>query len=297
MDNLNIYRDGSLPHVEQRMHQPNVQILRCSYWALQAWNHNNLHSPYWRLYWNRQAGARVIRNEVAHELAPDRLLLIGPNTPFTSRLGGERWSEESNILVGYPFHERGLPQADDLVGHFFVHFTIGQPYDSIEPCLYELPIGDEVLGEIALLTKALGSNRNQFDHRQSFALQALIHYSLTGVPQSDWPEAQIDARILRTFSYIDEHLSQPLRNEDFGKVANMSANAFTRLFKMKTGITPLAYLNQRRLEKASILLHHSDLTLDDIAEQCGFLDRNYFSRVFQKCFKVGPATYRKNRAV
>ena len=57
------------------------------------------------------------------------------------------------------------------------------------------------------------------------------------------------------------------------------------------------HLKQRRIEKASILLHHTDHSIDEIAELCGFGDRYYFTRVFTRQLGLGPAAYRKRRAL
>jgi transcriptional regulator GlxA family with amidase domain len=40
-------------------------------------------------------------------------------------------------------------------------------------------------------------------------------------------------------------------------------------------------------------LHHSALSIEQIAERCGFCDRYHFSRVFQKHREMGPATFRR----
>jgi AraC-like DNA-binding protein len=295
---LNTYRDGSLPAIQQEIHLSDLQILRCSYWALRSWNHTSLCSPYWRLYWNRQPGATVVWRNQDHPLQPDRLVLIAPNTPFTSRLGeGSGLDHQTNIMVGLPYRQERIPPDAGLVCHLFVHFTLGVPYDTISPRITEVLVTQDALGLVNTVTRALSAHRRLFDHRQSFALHALVLFALQSIPDTDWPERQIDPRVLRVLSYIDQHLHRHLRNEDFGRVARMSTNACTRLFKQKTGITPLGYLNQRRIEQASILLHHTDHSIEEIAGRCGFTDRFYFTRVFQKQFGVGPATYRKHRVL
>jgi AraC-like DNA-binding protein len=48
------------------------------------------------------------------------------------------------------------------------------------------------------------------------------------------------------------------------------------------------------VEKACNLLHHSDLSIDQIASACGFSDRYYFTRVFSKTMAASPGAYRKN---
>jgi transcriptional regulator GlxA family with amidase domain len=74
----------------------------------------------------------------------------------------------------------------------------------------------------------------------------------------------------------------------------MSVNAFARLFKEQTAYSPRKYLVRMRVEKACNLLHHSELSIEQIAAACGFADRYYFTRVFTQNMHTSPGAYRKN---
>jgi AraC-like DNA-binding protein len=66
-----------------------------------------------------------------------------------------------------------------------------------------------------------------------------------------------------------------------------------RLFRANAGMSPQLYSRIRRIEKACILLHYSDLDIKEIASETGFCDRFHFSRVFKKMRKVGPSEFRR----
>jgi AraC family transcriptional activator FtrA len=53
-------------------------------------------------------------------------------------------------------------------------------------------------------------------------------------------------------------------------------------------------LQNLRLKEASSLLHHSQLSIDSIAEQTGFNDRQHLNLMFRKQFRITPAQFRKN---
>lgn len=55
-----------------------------------------------------------------------------------------------------------------------------------------------------------------------------------------------------------------------------------RVFKRQYGISPLTYLNNRRLEKARELLRSGRMTVAEAAYQCGFTDPGYFGRLYKK---------------
>jgi AraC-like DNA-binding protein len=295
---MHMYRDGTLPVVQQCVHAARLDILRCSYWVMRIWNHSNLASPYWRLYWNTDSGAEVQWGERRVPLTPDHLLLIAPNTPFTTRFHPDmRQHDPENMMLGCPAAEWDDAQHPDerVVHQLFTHFVAGTPYDTIAPQLFVLPIDSALRALLEEIIVPLASDPQTFDRRQSFRLRALLHFVLGEIPEALWPAPQTNARIVAVMQCIDEHFDQPLCNDDFAALAAMSAKAFVRLFKEKTGQTPLAYLQQRRMEQASILLHHTDDSIERIAERCGFCDRHHFSKLFQRKFTVGPAGYRKTR--
>jgi AraC-like DNA-binding protein len=182
-----------------------------------------------------------------------------------------------------------------VVHHFFVHFLAGAPYDDIVPHIFALPIDAEMRGLIQALTAPIATDPPALTRRESFILRALIYLALAKIPEHLWPAPQTDERVIAVLRFIEKHYDQHLTNAEFAAIASMSPKAFVRVFKEKTQQTPLAYLLQRRLARASILLHHTDESIERIAERCGFYDRHHFSKLFQRKFNVGPATYRKTR--
>lgn len=66
-----------------------------------------------------------------------------------------------------------------------------------------------------------------------------------------------------------------------------------RKFKKSTGLSPMTYLKIYRLEKAKEKIKNSDLSISQIAAECGFSDANYFTRCFRAHFSIQPSHYRK----
>ena len=298
---LHTYRDGTLPLVKQEFHQPTIEILRCSHWLISVWDHSNLSAPYWRLYWNQDSGAVARLGGTDYLLDPDCLVLIAPNTPFRTFLGDKRnVPSGDNVMVGCPYdtgtaqllRKRGLK---GMVRHFFMHFTAGPPYDSIGPRIFRIPAQTVLVGMLRSLTQSMLANPGRFDHQQSLTQMHLIYYCLACIPEKHWPDIPSDRRVIRAKEFLDTHLQNQITNAELANLVGMSANAFVRLFKNKTGQTPLEYFRKRRIERASILLHHTDETIDEIAEEIGFCNRHYFSKVFAEIHGVGPATYRMTR--
>ena len=74
---------------------------------------------------------------------------------------------------------------------------------------------------------------------------------------------------------------------------HMAPNSFARLFKQQTGQPPQDFIRRKRVEHASKLLYHTDKSIKQISEECGFRDRYYFTRVFARVTGVPPAAYRR----
>ena len=74
---------------------------------------------------------------------------------------------------------------------------------------------------------------------------------------------------------------------------NMSRRGFFRKFRELTGITPLQYVMNKRLAAAEDLLHNSDMTIDEIAYQCGFYDSNHFNKHFKAAYGTSPGKFRR----
>ena len=94
--------------------------------------------------------------------------------------------------------------------------------------------------------------------------------------------------------YMNNHYAEPVKVEQLAKKAKMSLRSFTRHFPEMVGCSPIEYLMKLRLHHASDLLINTDLTLSEIAEQCGFYDSNYFCKKFRQAFNASPRRFRMN---
>ena len=73
---------------------------------------------------------------------------------------------------------------------------------------------------------------------------------------------------------------------------DMSIRTLNRRFKLATNSTPNYYLQQLKVEYAKALLKNSNLSIGDIAQQCGFCDASHFSSVFKRLVAITAGDYR-----
>ncbi|OXM17008.1 response regulator transcription factor [Paenibacillus herberti] len=100
--------------------------------------------------------------------------------------------------------------------------------------------------------------------------------------------------VLRAKSFIKDHMDQPISLVDAADEVRLTAHYFGQMFKAVTGETFLAYLTKVRMNKACELLKNPELKLYDICRLVGYVEANYFSKVFQKTKGLSPKDFRQN---
>lgn len=93
--------------------------------------------------------------------------------------------------------------------------------------------------------------------------------------------------------YIRSHLSEPLDLETLARVVNLSGSYFHKVFRDYFGTTPAEYVTARRISAAKSMLVMGELSMDAIAEACGFGSRPYFNFRFKQITGITPLQYRK----
>lgn len=94
--------------------------------------------------------------------------------------------------------------------------------------------------------------------------------------------------------YIHRNYSQKLTIKDLCVYFHCSKSTLINAFENRYRTSVNRYLTTLRVEHSMILLRESDLTVCEIALQCGFADQGYFSKVFQKEKGMTPTAYRQS---
>ena len=97
--------------------------------------------------------------------------------------------------------------------------------------------------------------------------------------------------IVRVRDYLEAHLGEEAELSALARMAGLSRSHFIRAFRKETGLTPHAYLTDRRFRAASRLLEKGEAP-GDVAAACGFFDQSHLNRVFKARMGVTPGIYR-----
>ena len=124
---------------------------------------------------------------------------------------------------------------------------------------------------------------------RGIVLQLLSHFLKYAQPKNEME----DNRIAKAVRYIHKHIAEEIELEKLAELSCLSKDHFIRLFKKGMGTTPLQYVNQKKIEKAQLLLLTEELAVKEIAFQLAFEDYSYFNRLFKKITGVTPQEYRR----
>lgn len=134
-----------------------------------------------------------------------------------------------------------------------------------------------------------------------FMIKGLIHlffgrvlelgcYTEQNAEKSD--SGTSSGKMKSVIGYIQGHYESRLRLETLAAQVNLSPNHFCRSFKEVTGYTPFEYIQQYRLIKAQYALKSTEMTVTEIAMDCGFNDASHFIRQFREAYGITPKQFR-----
>jgi AraC family transcriptional regulator, arabinose operon regulatory protein len=231
------------------------------------WNFPNVHSPFWRLYFNARKGHRVVFSSREIELTPEHWMLI-PD--------------------GQLFHCQGNTPVPTLWFAFNVARRLA-PRQSIPILLPPTRTERSLIRDLVRLypTTADQTNRDGVFH----ASMAILHVVLSR-PEIQW-QGQTSTAVLQTVGYIEEHFNARISVSRLARRVDRSVEGLARSFKKFQGETIGRYILKVRVREAAHLLLHSDRTIDEIAERTGFPNRAYLSRMFKRITGESPGEFRR----
>ncbi|NKJ09636.1 transcriptional regulator GlxA family with amidase domain [Rhizobium sp. SG570] len=100
-------------------------------------------------------------------------------------------------------------------------------------------------------------------------------------------------RIELVLAHIRQNLRNPLTIEELAAVANLSPRQFSRAFLAETGQSPAKAVEQLRLEAARFMIEEGRHTVNVVAQETGFADRERMRRAFLRTFGVPAEVLRR----
>jgi AraC-like DNA-binding protein len=105
------------------------------------------------------------------------------------------------------------------------------------------------------------------------------------------PDHDASRQLTRAAEFIAENCTRALKLDDVCKAAELSASHLIRAFKQRYGMTPHAYLINRRIQYSRAQLRRGRL-IADVALDAGFADQAHLQRTFKRLVAATPGQYR-----
>ena len=263
-----------LDHLHIRLYQVSNQLID------HTWDAEEVCSPYWRFYVNSRPGASVVMADRSYPLAARRVHFVP---------AWVRWTCHNTAPID----------------HLFAHFDlIGLPGAVVRTCFpapITLPEDRDLEAQCEALRPLVGKGSDRTHPILTCLAKAAIFRALSAAfagldrerVQRLVQHTRGDNPVGEALRHIDDHLGAELPNELLAGRCGFSVDHFVRLFRHHVGQTPAQYVLERRIVTAAERLVFGDDSIDLIAEDCGFPDRFYFTRVFRRRMGLPPAAYRK----
>ncbi|WP_250286048.1 helix-turn-helix domain-containing protein [Frankia sp. CiP1_Cm_nod2] len=218
---------------------------------------------------------------------------------------GKAWIVPVGVPLSYEWTHAGsgmrelvvmvLP-ADDLARTAgLLSHRRSSPVTLAEPVLIEDHVVRSVLTE---LTHAMAAGVDELyaETSAAFLLAHVLSRYGTGSP-GPVSVGREDVRVRTAIEFMRDNLHLPLSLADMAGSAGLSPYHFLRVFQASTGLPPRRFLTRMRIDVARRRLEDSDLSVTDIAQQCGFSSASQFSTAFRREIGMAPRAFRRSRAM
>jgi AraC-like DNA-binding protein len=203
------------------------------------------------------------------------------------------------FFITFPSQSRYyLPQEADRWHYFYIHFagpTADYFYDYLsnrEGKVLNLPKDASCIKVFMKEFQAI-SNGKKYDKYES---GEFLYRFLTCLCKDVEKSTQSGRNSIadRVKEWIQNNYMTGKNISDMSEELGISTAHITRQFHSANEMPPVQYLNKLRVEHTAFLLINTDLSLEKIAEQSGFANGNYCSKVFRKAVGVEPSKYRES---
>lgn len=120
----------------------------------------------------------------------------------------------------------------------------------------------------------------------------LLHRILKWMLEDSQEGKRNAALVESVIAYLREHLNEPFDRSALAAKLALSPGYFSILFKRYSGSSPIEYVTKLRIDRAKHLLINSSMPISRIAEEVGYADPLYFTRMFTRKTGVSPKKFR-----
>ncbi|MDR1816082.1 MAG: AraC family transcriptional regulator [Clostridiales Family XIII bacterium] len=103
--------------------------------------------------------------------------------------------------------------------------------------------------------------------------------------------------VQKCVAYISRNLHKNISLSELAELTGFSRHTVSKKFREETGYAITDYINRKKIEEATHLLRHTNLSISDIANYMQYCTQSYFTKVFREIVGVTPRQYRESRGM
>lgn len=172
--------------------------------------------------------------------------------------------DENSIVIRIPDPDPVLTLLKEVRKYVIMYLQEGDGALGIYGCIYEI-------------FQILNNSRHEEQAIQGWESEELHQHEYTKT----------------LISIIDSSFSQKISIQELANQLHLNRSYMSELFAKDMGISVKSYLTDIRMQRAAIMLQSPHRNIKNVAENCGFDDSLYFSKVFKQYFGISPKEYQK----
>lgn len=231
-----------------------------------------------------QGAKEVVVGGEAYRYDPAQSLLVSVDLPATTRIV-EASAKQPCLALRI---EIDSADVSELLANGVNISSGGPPSRGVGVT----PVEPALLNAITRLVAMNDSPQQDIASLAPLTLREITYRLLTGpqglrLRQIVAPGAPAQ-RIARAIAWLKEHFAEPARVEALARQVGLSSSAFHQHFKAMTGLSPLQYQKQFRLQEARRLMLSDRLEAAEAAFRVGYESPSQFGREYRRLFGAPP---------
>lgn len=220
-----------------------------------------------------EGNAKINVNNETHYIEKGDLLIVKPGETY-----------ELHVAEGQKSGDYSLYCQGDDVEQLFRH----------RPVLSKITIDHTVLNLWQSLFIEERRPEKEKNERLTSHLLSALCVSLERSLDKRTTDTNRPYIVTKMMRYIEENATKPdFQVQDIANDCNLSVSRCVRLFKEYVEQTMIEYAQSIRISTAINQMEYTTMTLENIAQNCGFGSYSYFHRVFKKFHRISPREYRE----
>lgn len=276
----------------------NLQMLNVGFARHEAdWNWKGVNSPFTRIYCVTEGEAWLHIEEAPHpsvRLRPGHLYMIPAYTRHSYECKGvfahyylhvyEGFKKETDVFERFVFPSEVMArEGDEMLMRGMCERHPEAKLPESDPRSYDTSRG---------LTDYVKRYHELPLHEKMALRGATLMLFSRFMEQARGKVWTRDERLTKVVKFIHNNIYDNMEVDGLADVACVSKPYLIRLFKRDFGMSPLQYVNHKKVEKAELLLLTEDMPVKEVAYTLGFSDHSYFIRLFKKMTGRTPQEYR-----